>query len=61
MSISREHTRYLRAVAGHVVNFLTWRSLAVEQGLSTDEAVDATVAFLGTAHPRGDTQTGAGG
>ncbi len=52
--------RHLRAVAGHVVTFWTWRSLAVEQGLSTDEAVDAAVAFLRTAHPRVETETGAG-
>ena len=30
----------LRATAGLVTNFWTWHSLAVEQGLDTDEAVD---------------------
>jgi AcrR family transcriptional regulator len=37
--------RRLRAVAGHVVSYDTWRSLAVVQGLG-DRAVDAAVRFL---------------
>jgi AcrR family transcriptional regulator len=39
-------SRTLRAVAGHVVSYWTWRSLTVDQGLSNDEAVDLAVAFL---------------
>lgn len=36
----------LRAVAGHVAALSTWRSLTVEQGLSTDEAVELAVGWL---------------
>jgi AcrR family transcriptional regulator len=38
--------RRLRAVAGHLVSYWTWRSLVVEQGLTTDEAVDLAVGIL---------------
>ena len=38
--------RRLRATAGHVIGFWTWRSLVIEQGLTTDEAVDLAVRFL---------------
>lgn len=38
--------RTLRAIAGHLVSYWTWRSLVVEQGLSTDDAVDLAVRFL---------------
>lgn len=41
-----EPARVQRAVAGHVLSFLTWRSLVVEQGLSVRQAVDLAVAFL---------------
>ncbi len=41
--------RLLRAAAGHVVAFWTWRSFAVDQGLITTEAVDLAVRFLGAA------------
>jgi AcrR family transcriptional regulator len=44
------HTR-LRAVAGHVVSYRTWRSLAVDQGLGT-QAVDVAVAFFLAAQSR---------
>lgn len=48
--------RRLRAAAGHVTGFWTWRSLVIDQGLTTDEAVDLAVAFLtaagGTPSPR---------
>lgn len=37
---------YLRAVAGHVTSFWTWRSLALEQGLTDDDAVEVAVCFL---------------
>ena len=36
----------LRAVAGHLVDFGTWRSLVVEQGLGHGEAVDLAASFL---------------
>ena len=36
----------LRAVAGHLVSYWTWRSLVVEQGMTTDEAVDLAVRIL---------------
>lgn len=37
--------RRLRAAAGHVVSYSTWRSLALEQGLGAD-AVDLAVRLL---------------
>jgi AcrR family transcriptional regulator len=36
----------LRAVAGHLVSYWTWRSLVVDQHLSTAEAVDLAVRIL---------------
>jgi len=49
--------RELRAVAGHLVTYWTWRSLVVEQGLTNDEAVDLAVRILiqaaGTPKRRG--------
>ena len=47
-TVSREDCRRLLAVAGHLVNVETWRSLVVEQGLSCDEAVEVGVAVLVT-------------
>jgi hypothetical protein len=44
--------RRLRAAAGHVVSYPTWRSLAVEQGLGDAAAVRLAVAFLTAALPR---------
>lgn len=38
--------RSLRAVAGHLVSLGTWRSLVVEQGLTTQEAVSLGVDWL---------------
>ncbi len=38
----------LRAIAGHLVSFWTWRSLVVDQGLSSNEAVDLAVRLLTT-------------
>src|SRR6266536_3439222 len=35
--------RELRAVAGHLVSYWTWRSLVVEQGLSNEASVDLAV------------------
>lgn len=43
----------LRAVAGHLVGYWTWRSLVVEQGMTTDEAVDLAVRILTDAGPPG--------
>lgn len=51
--------RLLRAVAHHLVDFLTWRSLALQQGLEGGEVVDIAVRLLdsvsvtgGSAPPR---------
>jgi AcrR family transcriptional regulator len=41
--------RTLRAVAGHLLGLMTWRSLVVEQGLGNDEAVEVAVRLLETA------------
>ena len=38
--------RLLRAVARHLVDFLTWRSLAVQQGLDDREVVELAVRLL---------------
>jgi hypothetical protein len=38
--------RLLRAVARHLVDFLTWRSLVMQQGLNDREAVDVAVRLL---------------
>jgi AcrR family transcriptional regulator len=38
--------RSLRAAAGHLVSLGTWRSLVVEQGLTTQEAVSLGVDWL---------------
>ena len=44
--------RLLRAVARHLVDFLTWRSLVIQQGLTNREAVDVAVVLI-TAVLRG--------
>ena len=45
--------RRLRAVVGHVIGFWTWRSLVVDQGLSTREAGALAADFvLEVATPR---------
>lgn len=41
--------RRLRAAVGHVVSFGTWRSLAIEQGLSDTEAVELAFGFIAAA------------
>jgi AcrR family transcriptional regulator len=49
--------RLLRAVARHLVDFLTWRSLVIQQGLTDREAVDVAVRLLtavGQDGPRRD-------
>jgi AcrR family transcriptional regulator len=38
--------RRLRAVAGHLVSFWTWRSLTIDQGLTDSEAADVGVRLL---------------
>jgi len=38
--------RLLRAVARHLVEFLTWRSLVMQQGLDDQEAIDIAVRLL---------------
>jgi hypothetical protein len=38
--------RSLRAVAGHLADFMTWRSLTVGQGLVDEAAVDVAVRIL---------------
>jgi hypothetical protein len=38
--------RLLRAVAGHLVDFLTWRSLVIQQGLDDREVVELAVRLL---------------
>jgi hypothetical protein len=40
-----EH-RLVRAVARHLLDYRTWRSLAVQQGLTDTEAVDLGVRWL---------------
>jgi hypothetical protein len=46
--------RRLRAAVGHVINFWTWRSLVVDQGLSQREAGALATEFVvhGAAAPR---------
>ena len=38
--------RLLRAVARHLIDFWTWRSLVMQQGLDDDEAVEVAVTLL---------------
>lgn len=38
--------RRLRAAAGHALGYWTWRSLAVEQGLSHDDTVELAVRIV---------------
>lgn len=45
--------RPARAVAGHLLSLWTWRSLVVEQGLTSDEAVSLAVRLLRTAASAG--------
>ena len=41
--------RRIRAIAAHLTRLETWQSLVVEQGLTTEEAVDAGVSWLKVA------------
>lgn len=43
---ARGDGRLLRAVARHLADFWTWRSLVVQQGLDDDEAVEVAVTLL---------------
>jgi AcrR family transcriptional regulator len=38
--------RRLRAVAGHLLNLMTWRSLTTGQGLGLDETIEVAVRLL---------------
>ena len=44
--------RRLRAAAGHVVSFWTWRSLTAEQGLDNTEAAELAASWLVSATRR---------
>jgi AcrR family transcriptional regulator len=46
----------LRAVVGHVYSVWTWRSLVIEQGLSTKDAVELAVGWVVGAGAPGDTR-----
>lgn len=46
LPVSRAARRPLRAVAGHLVSLMTWRSLVVEQDLGEEEAVEVAVRLL---------------
>jgi AcrR family transcriptional regulator len=48
-TVGTRRARRLRAIAAHLVRLETWRSLVVEQGLDTAEAVDIGVAWLRAA------------
>ena len=43
---TRARGRLLRAAAGHLTGYWSWRSLAIEQGLNDVEAVDLAVGIL---------------
>lgn len=47
-SVSDRDGRLLRAVAGHLLDFWTWRSLVVQQGLDDGAAVTTAVRLLCT-------------
>ena len=55
--------RLLRAVARHLVDFLTWHSLAVQRGLDDREVVEVAVRLLmsmaGDRHRQDDGERGA--
>ena len=52
--------RLLRAVAGHLTGFLTWRSLALGQGLGPGETVDLAVLLLTSVAVDGQRRRGGG-
>ncbi|HSK91854.1 MAG TPA: helix-turn-helix domain-containing protein [Euzebyales bacterium] len=49
-----DERRRLRAAAGHVVSYRTWRSLVLEQGLAAHEAVCLAARLLLAAPPACD-------
>lgn len=49
LAVAPSARRPLRAVAGHLISLMTWRSLVVEQGLAEAEAVEVAVRMLGAA------------
>jgi hypothetical protein len=49
LTVAPTARRTLRAVAGHLTNLMTWRSLVMEQRLSEGEAVDLAVRLLTAA------------
>ena len=53
--VSKAARRPLRAVAGHLIGLMTWRSLVVEQGLGEAEAVEVAVRMLCASSPRAAT------
>ena len=54
LPVSRAARRPRRAVAGHLISLMTWRSLVVEQGLGEDDAVELAVRLLCAAAPASD-------
>lgn len=44
--VPAEARRRVRAVAGHLIDVETWRSLVVKQGLAWEEAVEVAVSLL---------------
>lgn len=49
ISVPNSARRSLRAVAGHLLGLMAWRSLVVEQGLDDEEAIEVAVRLLCTA------------
>ena len=49
LPVPAEARRTLRAVAGHLLGLMTWRSLVVEQGLGDEQAAEVAVRLLCTA------------
>lgn len=52
-SISEHRWLLLSAVAGHLVDFWTWRSLVIQQGLDDAAAVATAVLLLGAMDDQG--------
>lgn len=46
MNLPGARSRRLRAATRHVTSFWTWRSLAVDGGLDTDDSVEVAVGFI---------------
>jgi AcrR family transcriptional regulator len=54
--VVRDGARQLRAAMGHVVGFWTWRSLVVDQGLSTGDASVMAAEFVLAQAPNEETR-----